>query len=176
MPTIPAVEIATNDVDLERKNGLFYLKNELFSGTIIEKYPNDQIKKTTACFKGERFGKMLLWYADGRLAQTRFYRKNQKHGTHKGFWPNGEPKFVYHFINGKYEGEYKEWHSNGKLFKLQHFENGIEIGSQQAWEATGKVKFNYVVREGRRYGLVGTKTCEKVENPYSKNEKTAYYF
>jgi len=45
-----------------------------------------------------------------------------------------------------------------------HFQHGREEGAQQSWTANGTLFSNYVVEDGRRYGLLGSKPCYPVKN------------
>lgn len=58
----------------------------------------------------------------------------------------------------------KEWSFDGKLSHLGNFENGQEEGSQKMWYDTGKIRANYVIKNGKRYGLLGTKNCKNVSD------------
>jgi antitoxin component YwqK of YwqJK toxin-antitoxin module len=76
------------------------------------------------------------------------------------FWENGKKRFEYTAVNDAYEGELKEWAENGQLFHLAHYKNGQEDGVQKMWHANGKIRSNFVIINGRRYGLLGTKNCK----------------
>jgi antitoxin component YwqK of YwqJK toxin-antitoxin module len=67
------------------------------------------------------------------------------------------------------EGELKEWTESGQLFHLAHYKNGQEDGVQKMWHANGKIRSNFVLIQGRRYGLLGTKNCRNF------NEKILAY-
>ena len=71
----------------------------------------------------------------------------------------GKPKFCYHFINDEYEGEVTEWDATGQLYRRMHYKQGREDGLQQMWWSDGKLRANYVVKEGKSYGLIGRKLC-----------------
>ena len=48
---------------------------------------------------GKLDGKYSVWYANGQLRESRYYRKGYKAGTHEGFWSDGSKKFLYHYNN-----------------------------------------------------------------------------
>ena len=52
-----------------------------------------------------------------------------------------------------------EWYEDGRLFMERNFHAGQEGGPQKAWGPEGQVYSNYVIKEGRRYGLLGSKPC-----------------
>ena len=41
--------------------------------------------------------------------------------------------------------------------KIFNYVNGYESGSQKLWFNNGEVKSNYVIKNNRRYGLLGLK-------------------
>ena len=43
-----------------------------------------------------------------------------------------------------------------------NYKNGQQHGSQKVWYLNGKIKSNYVIKDNRRYGLLGTKNCRNV--------------
>ena len=100
------------------------------------------------------------WYADGRIAEERGYTHGDKTGTHRGWWPNGMPQFECRFENGKSAGTCREWYPDGRLATIHRFERGAEAGLQQGWSASGAPQFSYVIRDGRRYGMLGTLNCK----------------
>lgn len=86
----------------------------------------------------------------------------RKEGTHRGWYETGKLRFEYHFNDDQFDGSYKEWFSDGKLFRNMNYEKGQESGIQQSWNPNGQLKMNYLIKDERRYGLLGTKNCKNV--------------
>ena len=99
------------------------------------------------------------YYADGQLAEERGYVAGKESGLHRGWWPNGSPRFVYAYAGGALEGESREWFPSGALWRDQHYARGHESGLQRLYWEDGRVRASYEVIEGRRYGLMGAKGC-----------------
>jgi antitoxin component YwqK of YwqJK toxin-antitoxin module len=57
------------------------------------------------------------------------------------------------------DGVAREWSREGKLLSEFHFVAGHEAGQQRMWNDDGSIRSNYVVRDGRRYGLIGAMGC-----------------
>jgi antitoxin component YwqK of YwqJK toxin-antitoxin module len=53
----------------------------------------------------------------------------------------------------------REWYPDGSLFRESQYAEGQEAGRQRMWHADGTLRSNYIVREGQRYGLIGSKGC-----------------
>ena len=63
-----------------------------------------------------------------------------------------------------YEGERKEWNNEGNLIYLATYKKGQEEGPQKLWYDNGKIRANYIIKNGKRYGLLGTKNCKNVSD------------
>ena len=96
--------------------------------------------------------------------EYREYGLGRKNGKQVAFWENGNKRFEFVAKDDAYEGELKEWTLNGELFHLAHYANGQEEGIQKMWYENGKIRANYVIRKGKRYGLLGTKNCKNVSD------------
>ena len=66
------------------------------------------------------------------------------------------------FKNGEYNGTNRIWTKVGQIIEELNFENGQQVGSQKVWYIDGKIKSNYIIKNNRRYGLLGTKNCRNV--------------
>lgn len=98
-------------------------------------------------------------HANGRIAQERGWRGSREEGTHRGWWPDGRPRFAYTFHNGLLQGISREWFASGALWREQHYDAGHEAGLQRMYWEDGRVRASFVVQDGRRYGLLGAKGC-----------------
>ena len=99
-----------------------------------------------------------------QLMEIRFYCKGQKEGPQLAFWENGLKRFAFTAHEDGNEGSLEEWNREGHLFHLGHYLHGQEEGAQQLWYDNGKIRANYVIRQGKRYGLLGTKNCKNVSD------------
>ncbi|QBN20683.1 toxin-antitoxin system YwqK family antitoxin [Flavobacterium nackdongense] len=150
---------------IQIKNDTVFVNNKKYSGFLYELQSNN---KDTISIKGYynglETGVSKKWYADRKIMEERYYLDGKKNGTQIAFWENGNKKFEFKAINDIYEGEMKEWNVNGKLIHLANYKNGQEEGSQKLWYDNGKIRANYVIINGRRYGLLGTKNCRNVSD------------
>lgn len=166
--TVPPVYKAHADKDLSKKQDTVFYKQQFFTGYRFALYPTGDTAELQSYFNGVEEGWQKKWYPGHRLQEARFYINGKKEGTHKGWWPDGKEKFSFTADADKYEGEFKEWYSSGLLQKNFHYTNGQEEGSQRLWWDNGSVRANYVIRNGKKYGLIGLKTCV---NPYDSITK-----
>jgi antitoxin component YwqK of YwqJK toxin-antitoxin module len=78
------------------------------------------------------------------------------------YWENGKMRLFAQYRNGNYHGKVYEWAPNGKMYHMGNYENGQESGLQKLYYENGKIRANYVVHNGRKFGLAGTKNCRKL--------------
>ena len=165
----PSVYTVADHVNFNFKQDILYFKSEKYSGKQFFLYPNKDTVFVKSYLNGLLEGVQKQWYPHQKLAEERLYVSNKKEGLHRGWWENGNPKYVYEFYNDEFHGEVKEWYFGGQLFKIFHYKNGYEEGSERLWFEDGSVRANYVIKKGKKYGLIGIKLCK---NPY---EKTTEY-
>jgi hypothetical protein len=104
-------------------------------------------------------GVIVERYESGAVRSERSYRDGLEHGRHIGWWPNGDRAFDYTYRDGLMEGVAREWFEDGTPFRVFTYRAGHEEGQQQMWYADGSLRASYVVRDGRRFGLLGSKGC-----------------
>lgn len=119
-----------------------------------------------SCSKSESISKFTVqkkYFPSGKIMEIRHLKNGIRHGLQTAFWENGTKRFEYTALNDAYEGELKEWTENGQLFHLAHYKNGQEDGVQRMWHPNGKLRSNFIIVQGRRYGLLGTKNCLNID-------------
>ncbi len=161
--TVPPNYVNANDSGFTIHQDTVYCRGKYFTGYRFSLYPAGDTEFVKSYFNGVEEGFQKQWYPNKQVADERFYINGKKEGMQRGWWPGGKPKFQFHCNNDEYEGEFMEWYPSGLLGKAFHYEKGKEVGSQRLWWDNGSVRANYVVKKGRKYGLIGLKICE---NPY----------
>lgn len=154
---------------LENKNGTVYKDAIPFSGKV---YQLNTGKKDTLSvigyYNGKEQGEWKRFYADGQLEEIRYFDEGVKTKMLTRWWENRQKQFECTFKNGEYEGTLQEWNPTGQLIQEMHYKNGYEEGSQKLFYDNGKVRSNYVVKNGKRIGLLGTKNCVNVSDSIFK--------
>ena len=136
-----------------------YYQDKKYSGYIYDRFENGDSAFVGSYLNGMEEGVFKKWYRNNQLGEYRTYHSGKKVGKHVGFWEDGQPKFDFNFIAGELHGESNEWYPNGQAYKAFHYKMGYENGSQKMWWENGIIRANYVVKQGRRYGLIGLKLC-----------------
>lgn len=151
------------DINVENNNGLLMSNNKLFTGVIYSLYPNTKDTAEVMGFNnGKENGEWKRFYPNKKLKEQRYFENGIKVKTLKEWWENGKIKISGSFLKGENNGEFKEWNREGRLIKFMNYKLGYEEGSQKQFYDNGKIRSNYVIKNGKRYGLLGTKNCVNV--------------
>jgi antitoxin component YwqK of YwqJK toxin-antitoxin module len=151
--------LRTDDPRLSLHQDTLLLDGQPFTGSLIAFLPNGDTALFESRVQGVEDGPSLRWHDNGQPMEARFYEQGRKKGIHRGYWPNGKPRFEYHFKEGEHDGPMNEWYEDGTPLRAFHMRMGYEDGQQRLWWANGSLRANYTVHNGRRYGLLGLKLC-----------------
>ena len=164
-PAIPKIFTLKSSSNITTNNDTVLLNNKKYSGYLYQMQLNNFDTIFIASYSnGLLSGTEKKWFANNKLMEYRVFFKGAKHGKQIAYFENGNKKFEFTAKNDAYEGEMKEWDSDGKLIHLANYKNGQEDGTQKLWYDNGKIRANYVIIEGKRYGLLGTKNCKNVSD------------
>jgi antitoxin component YwqK of YwqJK toxin-antitoxin module len=167
--SFPTSLLNKSEQQISMSNGLLVINDSAFNGTLFTLFPSS---KDTASIEnymdGKEHGEWRKYYASKKTKEKRFFTNGQKTGEYIGWWENGNKQLQYFFVADEYEGTCKEWSETGFLNKIMNYKNGHEDGQQQWWYDNGKIKANYIIKDGRRYGLLGTKNCINVSDSIFK--------
>lgn len=163
-PIVPKIYHLKSSKEITILNDVVYLNKHKYSGFLYELYPNKDTISSESFINGKLSGICKKWYPNNQLMEKRFYFNGRKNGKQIAYWKNGNQRFEFYAKNDAYEGELREWSFDKKLTHLAHFKDGQEEGSQKLWYNNGKIRANYVIRNGKRYGLLGTKNCKNVSD------------
>jgi antitoxin component YwqK of YwqJK toxin-antitoxin module len=163
------ITINSTNNNLKLQNGVMYLGDKLFTGNIFSLYTGSaDTAEITGYKEGREHGIWKKFYEHGLLKEKREFTDGMKTGEYFAWWENGQQQLHYLFKNDEYEGTCREWNSTGSLVKEMNYKKGHEEGPQRWWYDNGKIKANYVITDGRRYGLLGTKNCINVSDSVFK--------
>ena len=161
--TLPIIQ--KEKVSSYSRGGFFYVNDSVFSGTLYSLYSmNTDTMEVVHYLNGKEHGTWKQFYPAGKSKEVRLFTNGKKQGEYKGWWENRNIKFEFHFKDDEYEGTCRSWNNEGILTQESNYVAGHEEGSQKAWYDNGKVRSNYVIKAGRRYGLLGTKNCNNVSD------------
>ena len=163
--TNESIFVNADSIKLKASKGVSYYKGTPFTGTAFTLGEN---QKDTLSFKkylsGKKHGTWTSFYPDKSLREKRVYVNGSKEGQHVRYWPDGKIRLLFHLKSDEYNGNSKTWNRAGMLISDRNFLNGHENGAQRVWYDNGKIKSNFIIKNNRRYGLLGTKNCINVSD------------
>jgi antitoxin component YwqK of YwqJK toxin-antitoxin module len=169
MVEAPAVYKNSATHKIATKAGVTYCDNKIFSGYLFLLNENKDTVMLSGYLNGKLNGWVRKWYSKNLLMEERFYVNGRKENRHNAWWENGQMKFEYFFKNDEHEGLQKEWFEDGKIYRTMNYSKGHEAGMQTMYRNDGSYIFNYEVKDGRMYGLTGTKNCKNVAESIAHN-------
>jgi len=156
--------IHVKNADVQTSGGITRISGKAFSGDLFLLFESSDTQYIRSYENGKPHGPWTEWYEAGKIREQRFFNRGQKVGIHRAWWPNGENKWEYAFENGVNQGRHTTWNSEGQLISEMNYDEGQEEGRQVVFYDNGSIKSNYVIKNGRRYGLLGTKNCINVRD------------
>ena len=157
--SVPTVFKPSADKGFTLNQDTLFYNDTKYSGFVYTLYNAKDTMQVAGFLNGLEEGIQKKWYPNKQIASVRMYHAGKKIGKHLGFWENGQPQFEFYFEDGEHHGIAKEWYQNGQPYRTFHYEHGYEQGSQKMWWENGIIRANYVIKNGRRYGLIGLKLC-----------------
>ncbi|MBP6460691.1 MAG: toxin-antitoxin system YwqK family antitoxin [Crocinitomicaceae bacterium] len=163
--SIPKIYSLKTNSNIKITNDTLFVNNLKYSGFLFELQSNGKdTLSIEGYYNGLQIGISKKWFGFKKLMEERSYFNGKKNGKQIAYWENGHKKFEFFAKDDAYEGEMKEWNIDGKLIHLANYKNGQEEGTQKLWYDNGKIRANYVIKKGKRYGLLGTKNCRNVSD------------
>ena len=164
-----------NLLKIETKGGVTSIGGRPISGRVFSLFSSKDTAFSIGFLNGKEQGISRYWYENGQLSDLKFYENGHKIGVYKGWWPDGKRKYIFHFENDEYEGNQQEWDENGLPYRDMNYHLGHEEGQQRMWYDNGQMRSNYIIKNNRRYGLLGTKNCVNVADsiPVLRNRLAA---
>lgn len=157
--TIPAYYLSAQDDRLKRIRDTMFLDGAYYTGFCVGFHPSGDTAFIHGFFNGLPEGRQVAWSEQGVPVSSAFFINGKKEGLQQTWWPDKTPQLRYWTSDNEYEGAFLEWNSAGVLIKQFHYLQGHESGHQRLWWDNGTVRANYVIRNGRKYGLLGLKLC-----------------
>ena len=162
----PGLELRSDDPALSERHGFVFRAKARLTGVIVG-------PRSSRTFRdGLLDGTSRVWHPDGTRAELRQFREGRKTGTHRGWWPTGRRQFECTYAGDLAIGECRDWYATGQLAAIHRYAAGVEAGLQQGWDRAGSLQFSYEIRDGRRYGLLGSELCR----PDSQGGRTLPYY
>ena len=147
----------SENLDLTKR--IVEFNQSAYTGFVYDTFDNGDTISVEFYKLGLKHGNWKKFYIGGSLKEVRVFNNGKKEGKYEGFYNDGSKNFSFNFYNDEYHGTNRIWAKDGQLIEELNYLNGYENGSQKVWYLNGKIKSNYVIKNNRRFGLLGTKNC-----------------
>ena len=154
-----------DSVEVLTKQGITYINKQTANGYLFLLSADKDTLRKEEYVNGKKQGICYSKYPNLQYQYLQNYVNGRMEGIQKTWWENGKLKQEANYKNDVFHGKLKEWSHTGMLMRDNNYVSGQETGKQQLWYDNGKLRANYVVKNGRIYGLSGTMNCfNAVEN------------
>ena len=126
-----------------------YQIEDNFTGQVIKKYKNGQVKSIENFKNGKLNGEFKEFFEDGNLSQIATF-KNGDMKNIKVFYENGNLKFEQNLKDRK--GKYRGYYPNGMLEVEGEVFQGDEIGLWKYYNENGSLSSEGMYKEGKKVG------------------------
>jgi tetratricopeptide (TPR) repeat protein len=150
---------------MERKNGFWYFRNNVYSGKFIDYYYSGRKQGEGTFLHGKVEGQRTLYYQNGQLEMERSYSNGIENGLEKEYFEDGALKQKGKFVNGKEDGIWEMYFPNGQVKQRSSFINGNMEGETIVYYSTGKVLAVEVTKNGK---TIPDKRLEKINQAMNK--------
>ena len=127
------------------KRGKLYKDNKPFTGVVVEKYDNGNLKAEKSYLKGLLDGTSTFYYENGLKKEQRSYKKGHKDGTwvtwnedqvktgeagyknglKHGYWylwdKEGNKRYELYYVMGEKQGDWIMWDESGNVALEKHY-------------------------------------------------------
>ncbi len=157
-----------SDPRIAISNGRLLIEGKPFSGLLKQAIGENYEIRQTPYRDGLEHGRFTV-HKKGKLFEEREFVNGQKHGTHKGWYDNGNLKFISHFETGSYTGDQFTYHDNGQVFEFKKYNREGKLLVSKIFRQTGQIYTSQAFTvDGAAYGLPGSKLCNPVTQEKAK--------
>ncbi|TGN03410.1 toxin-antitoxin system YwqK family antitoxin [Leptospira dzoumogneensis] len=160
--------VASTDPSITRNGRIVFYRGEKFYGLLESKSEELGVFRVTSYKNGLPDGIEKDVHSNGQVLAEREFSAGKKIGTHLGWFPDGKKRFHNEYLEGQFHGSQWEWRNSGSLYSYAKFDHGKVIGKKM-WRENGQIYMNFVIYQGRAYGMTGGKLCSQVRGDEDGN-------
>lgn len=139
----------TSSKQLERKNGVWLLRGNPYSGKFIDYYYSGKKQGEGIFVKGKVNGLRTIYYQNGKLRVEKIYKDGLENGPDKEYYEDGTLKQKGEFVAGKEEGLWDDYYPNGQVKLRSFYKNGDVTDSAFKYYSNGKIKESVFIKNGK---------------------------
>lgn len=151
-PRVPEPEPTVTLAEVIRLDGRLVLRtdtNRVFTGWLVEHYPNGGLKSRSRVVNGVLNGVSEGWYMDGRLQVREHFADGISEGLRVTWHVNGTTQSLATVVGGRIHGRFLRWREDGTLSEEMMMERGQPEGVSRAYYPSGFLKTEARLRAGQ---------------------------
>jgi antitoxin component YwqK of YwqJK toxin-antitoxin module len=121
----------------------------LFSGVMVEHYPDGTLRSRSAVMNGLLNGWSEGWYTNAQNQISEHFKDGISHGLRTKWYASGAKQSEAGIVGGKLHGTFRKWHENGALSEQVELIEGEPEGISLAWFPSGCLKARVVLKDGK---------------------------
>lgn len=102
--------------------------------------------------KGEKHGTWIQWYPTGQV-KYRWTFVDGRETLYEAFYKNGNLEHRTHSLEGILHGLSEYWYENGQLLKQGNYLHGAQDGPYKQWYKNGKLKMTSHYIDNKKHGI-----------------------
>ncbi|RDK88667.1 hypothetical protein [Marinirhabdus gelatinilytica] len=133
--------------------GAFTKKGER-NGKWVWNYTNGKVKEEATYNKDKKEGEYKMYYPNGKVSLEAFYKNDELHGPYRSYTNKGALTHEIQYKNGKIDGDYRSYFSVGKpvIEYSTTYKNGEVAGDLLEYHLNGEVYLKSTFSNGKRNG------------------------
>lgn len=148
-PTPQALLPEVERSQLVSKRNRLELEGRVFTGWMLEHYPDGALKSRSSISNGVLNGLSEGWFTGGTLQVSEHFRDGVSHGERRRWDEQGRPVSVAQIDSGRLVGRFQRWHENGVLAEEMTMKAGAADGPARTWFPSGFLKSEVIMLEGK---------------------------
>ncbi|QBN17536.1 hypothetical protein E1750_01555 [Flavobacterium nackdongense] len=154
---------------MERKNGIWYYNNDIYSGKFIDYYYSGKIQGEGILKNGKIEGLRKMYFQNGNISLERHYTDAIPNGLEKEYFEDGTLKQKGELINGKEDGIWETYFPNGQIKLQSNYKVGNAIDFITKFYSNGKIKEKVTIKDGK---VIADTSLEKIAQLMKKSNES----
>lgn len=147
-PASPVVEAPAGELQLTNGRLVQFGQSNYFTGFMVEKYPDGQLKSRSSVSNGVLWGWSEGWHTNGQLQVREQFQAGLSEGLRAKWETNGAKLSEATTVAGKLTGPFRRWHPNGVLAEEVEMKDDQPNGRARAWYPSGSLKAEMRMAKG----------------------------
>ena len=119
------------------KEGRLHAGDAVFTGLMLEHYPDGGLKSRSAVSNGVLQGVSEGWFTNQVRQIEEHFTNGVAHGERTRWNEQGQKVAAATVVEGRIEGTFRRWHGNGVLSEEMSMKRGVVDGLARSWYPSG---------------------------------------